>query len=37
LTLSLRWLHALTRITYLGKLIGMGLYAALIQRQLFRP
>jgi hypothetical protein len=31
----MRWLHALTRITYSGKLIGIHLLAAFLQLELF--
>jgi hypothetical protein len=31
----MRWLHALTRITYLCKLIGIHLIAAFLQLELF--
>ncbi|RYM62404.1 hypothetical protein BSQ98_16010 [Serratia liquefaciens] len=30
------WLHPLTRITYLSKLVGMSVLAALMPLQLFR-
>ncbi|MBG6245720.1 hypothetical protein CS369_14790 [Candidatus Symbiopectobacterium sp. 'North America'] len=32
----MRWLHSLTRITYLSKLIGTHSLAAFLQRELFR-
>ncbi|POD92834.1 hypothetical protein BV921_09190 [Pectobacterium odoriferum] len=34
--LHVRWLHSLTRITYLSKLIGIPSLAAFLQLELFR-
>ncbi|ARA76255.1 hypothetical protein B5S52_10360 [Pectobacterium brasiliense] len=34
--LHVRWLHSVTRITYLSKLIGMPSLAAFLKLELFR-
>ncbi|HHX0693530.1 TPA: hypothetical protein ACU525_004362, partial [Yersinia enterocolitica] len=34
--LHVRWLHSITRITYLSKLIGIYSIAAFLQLELFR-
>ncbi|GKW40320.1 hypothetical protein PEC301879_01790 [Pectobacterium carotovorum subsp. carotovorum] len=34
--LHVRWLHSVTRITYLSKLIGIPSFAACLKLELFR-